>query len=206
MSETIVGARPIGHSPMAARDARPPRVLADLWAGTRGHDVVAVLAGTAVLAAFAQVVIPLPFTPVPLSLATLGVLVTAAALGARRASASAGLYVVLGVMGLPVFADGHAGWAFASFGYVLGYVAAGALVGRLAERGADRRWWSAALIGAAGSAVVQVAGLAWMVVWLDLTLSEGLTLGVLPFLAGDALKVAVVAGVLPAAWRALDRS
>ncbi len=151
MSDAVVGAPPIGlPSVTAGRRFRSPRVLADLWAGTRARDSIAVLAGTVVLAVCAQVVVPLPFTPVPLSLATLGVLVTASALGARRAIASGGLYVVLGLLGVPVFAGGRAGWAFASFGYVVGYVAAGALVGALAERRADRRWWSAALVGAAG--------------------------------------------------------
>jgi biotin transport system substrate-specific component len=60
--------------------------------------------------------------------------------------------------------------------------------------------WSAALMGVAGSAVVYAAGLVWMVPWLGLSLGEGLAAGVLPFLVGDALKIAVVAALMPAAW------
>lgn len=185
----------------AAGRRRTARVLADLVTGTRLREAAVVLAGTVALALAAQVAIPLPFTPVPLSLATLVVLLGGAALGPVRAGASFGLYAVLGVLGVPVFAGGGTGWAFGSFGYVLGYVAAGVLVGWLAARGADRRWWSAALIGLAGTAVVYALGLAWMVPWLGLSVREAWVMGVAPFLIGDALKIAVIAGVLPLTWQ-----
>ena len=181
------------------------RVLADLWAAGLVREVATVLGAVALLAVAARVVIPLPFTPVPLSLATLAVLGTGAMLGPRRATAATFLYALLGVAGAPVFADGRTGWAFASFGYILGYVAAAALVGWLAERVGTRSARRVALMGVAGTAVVYVAGLAWMVPWLDLAWGEALALGVVPFLIGDALKVLVVAGLVPTVWKVAGR-
>lgn len=211
MSEATTGAALPGTGSAGGRGlsagARPadrlraaPRVLADAVAGTPAREAALLVAATALLAVAARIAIPLPFTPVPLSLATLAVLVSGAALGPRRAVAATGLYALLGVAGVPVFAGGQTGWAFASFGYVLGYAAASVLVGWLAARGADRRMWSAALMGVAGSAMVYATGLVWMVPWLGLSLGEGLAAGVLPFLLGDALKIAVVAALMPAAW------
>lgn len=185
--------------------ARRVRVLADLVAGTRLRDAALVLAGTAVIILAGRIAIPLPFTPVPISLATLGVLLTGATLGPVRALASSGLYLALGVLGAPVFAGGGAGWAFASFGYVIGYALAAALVGWLASRGWDRSVGRMALAMVLGGATVYVAGLAWMLPFLGVGLHEGVAMGVLPFLIGDALKTVVGATTLPVAWRLLGR-
>src|SRR5690606_23621109 len=87
---------------------------------------------------FAQLVVPLPFTPVPLSLSTFAVLLTGLALGPRRALLSTVLYLALGTAGVPIFADQGSGWAFASYGYVVGYVAAAVIAGAAARRRADR--------------------------------------------------------------------
>src|SRR4029434_4498974 len=87
----------------------------------------------------AQVSIPLPFTPVPLTLQTFSVLLVGAALGSVRGASSMALYLLAGMAGVPWFAGQQSGWAFASFGYIVGFVAAAWLVGLLAERGADRR-------------------------------------------------------------------
>lgn len=187
------------------RATRHVRVLADLVPGTRTRDLVLVLAATALLVIAGRIAIPLPFTPVPISLATLGVVLTGAVLGPVRALASSGLYLLLGVLGAPVFADGGAGWAFASFGYVIGYVLAAALVGWLAARGWDRSVWRMALATVLGSAVVYAAGLAWLVPFLGVGLREGLALGVVPFLIGDALKTLVAATCLPLAWKMVQR-
>ena len=165
------------------------------------RQAVVVLAGTALLWACAQIVVPLPFTPVPLSLATFGVMLVGAALGPVRALAASGLYVAAGVLGAPMYAGFASGWQFASFGYVLGYVAAAVLVGAAARRGADRRVSTMAGAAVAGSAAIYGFGLAWLMPYLGVGLGEALTLGVLPFLAGDALKISLAALALPAAWR-----
>ena len=188
-----------------SRQAKPT-VLADLVAWTRVRDAALVVAGTAVLVIAARVIIPLPITPVPLSLATLAVLVVGAVLGPWRGAAAAGLYLLMGVAGVPVFSDGRVGWAFASFGYILGFVAAAGLVGWLASRGWDRSVWRMAGAAALGSLTVYALGLLWLIPWLGVGLGEGLAMGMVPFLVGDALKIAVAAGLIPALWKLTSRS
>lgn len=195
----------VTHPQTAIPAVARPRVLADLFAGSRSREAALVLAGTAIIILAGRLAIPLPFTPVPISLATFAVIGTGAAFGARRAAASAGLYLVLGVLGAPVFADGRSGWAFASFGYVIGYVVAAVVVGGLAQRGASGRAWTMGACAVVGTALVYVFGVAWMVVSLGIGLSQAVQLGVVPFLVGDALKIMVLAGVIPPAWRRLSR-
>ena len=115
-----------------------PRTLADVIPGGVARSVALVVGGAAFVGLTAQVFVPLPFSPVPLSLQTFSVLLVGAVLGSRRGAASMGLYLVAGVAGVPWFTQQQSGWAFASFGYVVGFVLAAYLVGRLAEQGADR--------------------------------------------------------------------
>lgn len=185
---------------------QPRLVLGDLVPASRVRDAALVLAGTGVVALLAQVAIPLPFTPVPLTLGTFGALAVGAALGPARAAASLGLYVLAGVAGVGWFAGGASGWQFASFGYLLGFLLAGVLVGRLARAGADRR--PLHTIGAMllGSVVVYACGVPWLMAFLGVDLAEGLRLGVVPFLAGDAIKSVLAAIVLPGAWAIVHRA
>lgn len=179
-------------------------VLADLVPGARVRDAALVVGATAFLTVAGQLVIPLPFTPVPLSLATFAVVLSGAALGPARAALATLLYLGLGVAGAPMFADGHAGWAFASFGYIVGFVPAAMLVGWGARRRGDRRVASMVLAAAAASAVVYLVGVSWLMAFLGVGLREGLALGMLPFLPGDAIKVAAAALLLPGTWRAVE--
>ncbi|HET8598884.1 MAG TPA: biotin transporter BioY [Segeticoccus sp.] len=183
--------------------ARP--VLADLVPGRLTRDLTLVVGTTALMAALAQVAVPLPFTPVPLSLATFVALLSGAALGPARASVSMGLYLVLGMVGLPIFAGHGSGWAFSSFGYILGYIAAAAAVGALARRGADRRVDATIAATLLGSLCVYACGVPWLMAFLHVGLGEALALGVVPFLIGDVVKSVAAALVLPAAWKLVGR-
>lgn len=180
-------------------------VLADLAPGTVVRDVVLVLTGTAFVTLAGWVTVPLPFTPVPLSLATFAVLLTGAALGPSRAAASIGLYAVAGTLGAPLFADGASGWAFASYGYVLGYLLAAVLVGTLARRRADRSVLGTVALAALSTTTIYAVGLPWLMAFLDVDLATGLSMGVLPFLVGDAIKAAAAALLLPGAWALVAR-
>lgn len=182
-----------------------PRVLADLVATSRVRDVLLVLGGAGFVALLSQVAIPLGFTPVPLSLGTFAVLVVGAALGPVRATASLGLFLIAGIAGVGWFADGASGWQFASFGYILGYVLAAALVGRFASRGADRRPLATIALMLGGGAVVYAAGVPWLMAFLDVNLATALELGVTPFLIGDAIKAVVAAVLLPGTWALVNR-
>jgi len=181
------------------------RVLADVVPGGLVRDAVLVLGGAAFVGLLAQFAIPLSFTPVPLTLGTFAALLTGAALGSLRGLLSVGLYMVAGMAGVPWFAGHASGYGFPSFGYVIGFVAAGALVGALAQRGADRTVVRTAGLMVLGNVVIYAVGLPYLMAATGMDLSTGLAKGVVPFLAGDAIKIAVAAGLLPAAWKLVQR-
>lgn len=192
-----------GSSPVPAR-----RVLADLIPATAVRTAALVVAGTLLVAAASQVKLALGFTPVPINGATFAVMVVGASLGLGRGASAFALYLVAGVMGMPFFTDGASGWDYATGatgGYLLGYLVAGALLGALAERGTDRKVWTAVPAMLAATAVIYTLGALWLAVVLDVPVfgweRSAWTLGVRPFLAGDAFKLVLAGLVLPAAWR-----
>lgn len=185
--------------------ARRPLVLADLLPGTLVRDTLLVVGAAAFVGATAQLSVHLPGTPVPVTGQTLGVLLSGAALGWRRAGISLTLYLVVGVLGFPWFA-GQTSGVGASFGYVIGFVAAAAVVGALAGRGGDRtpvRMFASMILG---NAVIYLFGMAYLAV--DLHLGAGATVreGLRPFLIGDAVKAVIAAGLLPGTWALVNRS
>jgi biotin transport system substrate-specific component len=178
-----------------------PRTLGDVIPGGLVRNVALVVGGTLFVALSALVQIPLPFTPVPLSLQTFAVLLVGAALGSRRGAASTALYLLAGVAGVPWFSGHQSGWAFASFGYVVGFVAAAWLAGRLAEAGADRKVLQNTGLLVVGNVVVYAFGVTGLMASTGMSLGTGLAKGVAPFLVGDLIKIAVAAALLPAAWK-----
>ena len=159
-------------------------------------------------AAAAQVAVPLPWTPVPLTGQTFAVLLTGALLGPRLGALAMLAYLAEGAAGLP-FYKGGAGGAHYLFlsptaGYLLAFPAAAFVTGLLAERGWDRRFWSAAAAMWLGSLVILAAGWAWLALFYR-TAGEAFAAGVAPFLAGDVVKIALAAAALPAGWALLRR-
>jgi len=181
-----------------------PRTLADAVPGGLARNVALVAGGAAFVGLTAQLAVPLPFTPVPLSLQTFSVLLVGAVLGSRRGVLSMALYLVAGAAGVPWFSQHQSGWSFASFGYVVGFVAAAWVVGRLAERGADRHVLRAAALMVLGNVVIYAFGVSGLVLATGMPVTKALLLGVVPFLVGDLLKIVVAAGLLPAAWKLVD--
>lgn len=168
----------------------------------RLFDAATVLAASLVVGLSARLAIPLPWTPVPLTLQTLAVLLTGVALGSRRAALAMALLLVEGAAGLPVFSAWRGGLAHLAGptgGYLVGFVPAAYLAGLLAERGWDRRPLGAAAAMLAGSGVIYLAGLARLAAFV--APARLLPLGLLPFLPGDLLKIALATGLLPLAWR-----
>jgi biotin transport system substrate-specific component len=165
-------------------------------------DALLVITGSLVVAALAQIRIPLPFTPVPFTGQTLGVLLVAAALGSSRGAASLALYLVEGILGLPVFAGAPLGIARLlgpTGGYLVGFIVAAYLVGALAERGMDRDWKRVLGMFAAGMAVIYLFGVAWLSRFTGL--GNALVSGLWPFIPGDIIKAVMAAALLPSAWR-----
>ena len=94
----------------------------------------------------------------------------------------------------------------ASFGYIVGFVAAAAVVGRIAERGATRTPLRTAGLMVVGNLVIYAFGLAWLIGSVGLSLSVAVAAGLTPFLVGDLVKIALAAGLLPLTWRGLRRA
>ena len=189
---------------MSSITSLSPRTLADVVPGGLARSVALVVGGAGLVGLSAQVAVPLPFTPVPLTLQTLSVLLVGAVLGSRRGVASLALYALAGVAGVPWFSNHQSGWAFASFGYVLGFVLAAWLVGRLAEHGADRTVPRTVGLMVLGNLAVYALGVPGLVLVAHLSLGGALLAGVVPFLIGDAIKIVLAAGLLPAAWKLVD--
>jgi len=171
------------------------------WPG----QAVLVFAASVLVALCAQVSIPLPFTPVPLTGSTLGVLAVGALLGPRRGAAAVLLYLLEGGIGLPFFAGGAAGWALffgPTGGYLIGFIPGAFIAGLLAQRGWDRSPLYAFLLMLVASSAILACGLAGLAPWVGA--HHLLALGLYPFIAGDILKSALAAGILPAGWKWLE--
>ncbi|MFG3422570.1 biotin transporter BioY [Micromonospora sp. NPDC049460] len=192
MAEVVAG---------AAVYRRNPGVLADLWGRSVPRDVVLVVGAIAMTGAAAQIALPVPGSPVPITGQTFAVLLAGAALGPTRGAVSMLLYVAAGGFGLPWFAGGASGFGTATLGYLLGFVLAAALVGRLALAGADRRPWRTIGMMAAGNTLIYLVGVPWLAVATGVGLPRALALGFVPYLIGDVLKAVLAAGLLPGAWR-----
>jgi len=164
-----------------------------------------------------------PNFDVPVSLQTFGVLFGSALLGFRRALIAVGLYVLLGVAGLPVFAYSQQTQQYGSGlhtivefsqgtvvlgvtgGYIVGFFLAAGLIGRLAELGWDRHIGGSVGAMLLGNAVIYLVGVPWLMAARGYDLLTGLQYGLWPFLVGDALKLALAAGLLPVGWWVVNR-
>ena len=188
--------------------SRMPLVLADVWSRTRVADVVTVVAAAAMTTAGAQIAIPVPGSPVPVTGQTLAVLLTGAALGPMRGALGQLLYVAAALVGLPVLAQ-HSGGVQAVFGatggYLLGFVVAAAIVGRMAKGGWSRTPVRVLASYAVGSVVIYAIGATVLARVFKQDMSWALQKGVVPFLFGDGLKALLAAGLLPLAWVTVRR-
>jgi len=165
-----------------------------------------IVAGCLLIALAAQLQVLLPFSPVPVTGQTFAVLFLGALYGSRRGPATVVTYLMLGAMGLPVFAGGLAGLARfvgPTAGYLLGFVVAAFVVGSLSERGWDRKPWTTAASMIIGNGIIYAFGVAWL--WRFVGWEAVLNAGVVPFLPGDALKIALATILLPSGWRIIGR-
>ncbi len=186
--------------------SHPPLIDA-LWPA-RGipaplRAAVLAVVGSLLIAASAKVQVPL--WPVPITMQTFAVLVISMAYGRRLGAATLLLYLAEGAVGLPVFARGGglAYFAGPTAGYLIGYPLAAALVGWLGERGWDGTVPRTAAAMLLGNALIYVPGLLWLATFTGV--AGAFEVGLLPFLLGDALKLALAAGVLPFARKLVRR-
>jgi len=150
-------------------------------------NTLLVLMSSLAIALAAHVQIPL--TPVSVTLQDFAVLLIAMLLGWRLASAAVLCYLIEGAAGLPVFANasGFAELIGPAGGYLLAFLPAAAITGYLIERGWGRHVWGIASAGLIGLAVIFIGGLSVLALFVGW--QQSITLGLLPFILGDMLKL-----------------
>jgi biotin transport system substrate-specific component len=176
-------------------------IIDNVISRSRVSDVILVLAGVVLTALAAQVQIPA--LPVPFTLQTLAVLVIGATYGSSRGAITMGAYAIVGVLGFPVFAGGASGSAVifgATGGFLLGFIFAAALIGRLAELD----WSSDALkmfvSYVLGSVVIYAIGVPVLAMSAFASDLVAAMTYMLPYLIWDAVKAVIAAALLPTAW------
>ena len=172
---------------------------------TRVRHIILIALGAGVVALSAQIVIPTQ--PVPFTGQTLGVLLVGGALGMRRGGAALLLYLAIGLIGVPVYAEGTNFATMSGFttGYLIGFVAAAAIVGRMAELGWDRRLPGSLVAMVIGTAVIYAFGVPWLKVTADIPWSTAVSSGMTQFLVWDLAKAAIAGAAFPAAWWLVSR-
>jgi len=197
---------------------------APAWA----RDIALIAGGVILLILGARIAFDLPavslgrlYVPenpyVPITLQTFGVLFTSAVLGARRGISATAIYLLIGAVGLPVFAFERSGTETflavesgrvvlgATGGYLMGFLLASGVVGALAQRGWDRRIGGSVGAMLLGTLIIYAVGLVWLTLAVGSSISEVLPFGLYPFVPGDVLKLALAAGMLPLGWRLAGR-
>jgi biotin transport system substrate-specific component len=172
----------------------------------RVRHILLIAAGAAFIYLTAR--FSIPRDPIPWTGQTFGILVVGGALGARRGFTAVTLYVLLGLIGLPFFAEGKGGSAVIlgqSGGYIIGFVVAGTIVGRLAELGWDRRFSGAVAMMLVGTVVIYAIGLPWLSYVRHLSVADTISGGLAPFIVWDTVKLLVAAGIFPVAWWLIGR-
>ncbi len=153
-----------------------------------------VMAGTLLIALAAQVSVPM--FPVPMTLQTLAILTVGFALGARLGAITLLVYLAEGAMGLPVFANGHAGLPYMmgpTGGFLVGFVGMAWIAGWAADNGLARRALPAIAVALFASAFIYLPGLAWPAAILGTEWSSLWSGWMAPFLVGDAVKAVIAA-------------
>ncbi|WP_292286996.1 biotin transporter BioY [Marivita sp.] len=179
---------------------------------TLTRQVLLALGGAALIAAATQVSVP--FFPVPMTLQTLAILIVGLSFGARLGTATLLTYLGYGAMGLPVFANGMNGLAFAgpTAGFLLGFVLMAWLAGLAADRGIARGVVSTVLVALVLSMLLYLPGIAWPMAvasatgieagWVGQEIGVYWTHFIAPFLIGDAVKAVIAALIVTGAWKA----
>lgn len=184
-----------------------------IWpqAGANGlvRNIALAIIGSLIVAGAAQITVPM--YPVPVTLQTLAVLGIGAAYGARLGAATLILYAIEGAIGLPFFAGGKSGLFDAkldyllpsgSMGYIVGFILAAWLVGKLIESGWANSFVKSAAAAIIGGAALYIPGIIWLAIWASKTMNmdaatattSALSWGLYPFIIADVIK-AMLAGV-----------
>ena len=171
-------------------------------------NAVLVVSGVLGLAALAQIAIPVPGSPVPVTGQTLGVLILGTAYGSTLGFTTFALYILAGIAGAPVFADGGQGLdriVGATGGYLVGMLVATFVLGQLARFRLDRKFLTALPSMLIGTLTTFSFGLIWLHQYTGQSWSWTFEKGLTPFIVGEVLKIAIAGTSLPAIWRVVNR-
>jgi biotin transport system substrate-specific component len=169
---------------------------------------VLVVSGVLGLAALAQIAIPVPGSPVPVTGQTLGVLILGTAYGSTLGFTTFAVYILAGIAGAPVFADGGHGLdriVGATGGYLVGMLVATFVLGQLARFRLDQKFLTALPSMLIGTITTFSFGLIWLHQFTGQTWSWTFEKGLTPFIVGEVLKIAIAGTSLPALWRVVNR-
>lgn len=171
-----------------------------------------VIGGVGFISALAQISIPVPGSPVPVTGQTLAVLLIGTTYGARLGFITFATYLLAAIAGAPIFAPsetlpsyGFARLASATGGYLIGMLVASYVLGFLADRKADQKFRTSYISLLTGSVIIFAFGLAWLHFSLDLTWAKTISVGLTPFIFGEALKIAITATSLPLIWKKISQ-
>jgi biotin transport system substrate-specific component len=180
---------------------RNATIIDNVISRSRVSDVALVLAGVVITALAAQVQIPA--VPVPFTLQTLAVLVIGATYGASRGAITMGAYALVGVLGFPVFAGGASGFSVilgATGGFLLGFIFAAALIGRLAELSWSSNALKMFVSYVLGSVIIYAIGVPVLAMSAFASDVVAAATYMMPYLIWDAVKALIAAALLPSAW------
>lgn len=164
-----------------------------------GYDLLVVIGASLLMSASALIrIYIIPGSPVPITGQTFAVLFLATLLGSKRAPLAVSLYLLYGLLKLPWYVGGAL--ASATGGYLLGFVVASFVIGLLAERGMDRRYFTTIIAMLIGEVVIFALGLSWLSFWVK---ENVFVLGLLPFIPGEIIKISLAVLLLPSGWKIL---
>ena len=149
--------------------------------------------------------VQVPFYPVPMTMQTLVVLLIGMSYGLSLGAVTISLYIMQGVFGLPVFANGGGvGYLIGpTGGYIVGFLISSILLGFLANRGWGKTWKTTAIAMILGVCIIFLIGVSWLSVYIGLM--PAVLNGFLPFIYADCLKIIIACVVMPTAWAKVNK-
>lgn len=173
----------------------------------RTKQMVLIALMTAVTCVLGPLSIPLPFSPVPISLTNFAIFLAIFVLGMKSGTISFIIYLLLGAVGVPVFSSFRGGFqvlAGPTGGYLIGFIFLALIMGFALDH-FDRKLVPTIIGMIIGMAVCYAFGTVWLAKLLSLSFKEGLMMGVIPYLPGDATKIIIAAIVGPKLYGATQK-
>ncbi len=166
------------------------------------YDLVVTILGSILLALSSKISFVLPFSFVPVTMQTFAVLFLSMIFG-RKSFYMVGLYIIEGIVGLPVFSKGS-GLMYLlgpTGGYILGFLVASYFCGLLAEYGFSKNYIKTFFVMIIGNLLIYLFGVLGLLFYTNFDFSKAIMLGVVPFILGDAIKILFLTFILPTCWK-----